>query len=67
MFSHLTLTKKSAKLFDELDSKYEKLGAKLKPFDLLTAAIAIENGLTLLTMDTDFERLIEVSKIILKP
>ncbi len=67
VFGQLTLTKASAKRFTELDYKYSKLGLGLKPFDLLTAAIAIEENATLLTTDTDFERVSEVDKVILKP
>ncbi len=67
MFGQLTLTKASAKKFTELDYKYSKLGLGLTPFDLLMAAIAIEENMTLLTTDTDFERIAEVNKIILKP
>ena len=66
IFNQLTLTKASAKRFCSLDDKYSKQGMGVKPFDLLTAAIAIEENLTLLTMDSDFERVDEVTKIILK-
>ena len=66
IFNHITLTKASAKRFCGLDYKYSKQGMGVKPFDLLMAAIAIEENLTLLTMDSDFERVEEVSKIILK-
>ncbi len=67
IFNQLTLTKASAKRYTELDYKYSKLGIGLKPFDLLMAAIAVEENLTLLTTDSDFERVAEVDKIIVKP
>ena len=66
IFNQLTLTRASAKRFCGLDYKYSKQGVGVKPFDLLMASIAIEENLTLLTMDSDFERVDEVSKIILK-
>ena len=66
LFNQLTLTKASAKRYTELDYKYMKQGAGLKPFDLLMAAIAIEENLTLLTTDTDFERIRELDRVILK-
>lgn len=65
IFTQLTLTKASAKRYCELDSKYSKQGHK--PFDLLMAAIAIEEGMVLLTTDSDFERITEVDKVIMKP
>lgn len=67
IFNHITLTKASAKRYCELDNKYSRLGLSMKPFDLLTAAIAIEEAMTLLTTDGDFERIKELNKIILKP
>lgn len=64
-FGQLTLTKASAKKYTELDYKYSKLGLGLRPFDLLTASIAIEESATVLTTYSDFERISEVDKIIL--
>ena len=66
IFNQLTLTRASAKRFCGLDYKYSKQGVGVKPFDLLMASIAIEENLTLLTMDSDFERVEEVSKIIMR-
>ena len=67
VFNQLTLTKASAKRYCELDYKYSKQGTGLEPFDMLMVAIAIEENLVLLTTDTDFERVGELKKIILKP
>ena len=65
IFNYLTLTKASAKRYSELDYKYSKQGIGFEPFDLLMAAIAIEEKLTLLTTDTDFERIAELKKEII--
>ncbi len=67
IFNHLTLTKASAKRYSELDCKYSKQGVGFEPFDLLMAAIAIEEKMTLLTTDSDFARIAELKKEILSP
>lgn len=64
-FQQLPVTKASAKIYAELDYKYSKRGAKIEPFDLLIAAIAIEHNLTIITTDTDFDKIIEIMKIII--
>ena len=66
-FKHLTISEASAKLYAELSYKYAKQGITIEPFDLLITAIAIEHGTKVITTDTDFERMAEVDKIILKP
>lgn len=59
-FKHLTLTRNSAKLYAELSRKYLKQGKTISAFDLLIAAIAIDNNMTLLTGDSDFEKINEL-------
>ncbi|MBI2664475.1 type II toxin-antitoxin system VapC family toxin [Candidatus Woesearchaeota archaeon] len=61
-FKLLTLSKESAKRNAELSYEYEKKGARIAEFDLLTAAIAIENNAVLVTADTDFERIAQLKK-----
>ncbi len=65
-FRHLTVTEASAMLYAELSYKYVRQGITIEPFDLLIAAIAIENNIAVITTDTDFERIAEVDKVILK-
>ncbi len=64
-FRLLTITGQSARIYAELAYKHDKAGAKLGDFDLLTAAIAIDNGASVITTDKDFERIIELKKIII--
>lgn len=65
-FSVLQTTEKSAQIFAELKSKYDKKGSQVPLVDLLIAGLVIENGLTLITKDTDFERIDELRKIVLQ-
>jgi len=59
------VTKTSVKMYAELDCKYSKKGAKIGLFDLLIAAIAIEHNLTIITTDTDFDKISEIRKIVI--
>ncbi len=64
-FRVLTLTGQSARIYAELAYKHDKAGTKPGDFDLLTAAIAIDNDATVLTTDTDFNKIAELKKEIL--
>lgn len=64
-FEHLPLTKISAMLYAKLTHHYKKGGINFSPMDMLTASIAIENNMTLITSDKAFERIKELKKIII--
>ena len=64
-FQCLQTTKRTAIILDELKSKYEKMGKIFTLSDLLIASQAIENNLTLVTTDKQFEEIEELKKIIL--
>lgn len=64
-FNVLHTTNSSAEILSNLKIKYDKKGEMLPLADLLSASIVIDNGLTFLTKDKDFERIEELKKIIL--
>ena len=64
-FKILNTTDRSADIFAKLKKKYDKKGEKISLIDLLIAGIVIENNLTLVTKDRDFERIEELKKIII--
>jgi predicted nucleic acid-binding protein len=64
-FSVLQTTKNTADILSDLKIKYDKLEISLPLADLLIASQAIENHLTLVTEDKDFEKIEELKKIIL--
>lgn len=64
-FSILHTTNLSAEILSDLKIKYEKRGIPLPLADLLSASIVIDNNLTFLTRDKDFENLEELKKIII--
>ncbi len=65
-FSHLSLTKNSAIIYAALTYKYKKKGLTMDPMDMLTASITIDNDMTLITSDEDFNRVEELKKIMIK-
>ncbi|GEM_PF-5131066 len=66
-FGHLSLTKNSAIIYAALTYKYKKKGLAMDPMDMLTASITIDNDMTLITSDEDFNRVEELKKIMIKP
>ena len=64
-FDRLSLTEGSAAIFAELSYKYKKSGIAFSTMDMLNAAIAIEENMTLVTSDRFFEKINELKKIIL--
>ena len=64
-FAFLEATKKTAVILSDLKYKYDKIGKPFPLADLLTASQAIENNMTLITSDKDFNEIEELKKIIL--
>jgi len=64
-FNILHTTNSSAEILSDLKIKYDKKGISLSLADLLSASIAIDNNLTFVTKDKDFEKIEELKKIIL--
>ncbi|MBU3923595.1 MAG: type II toxin-antitoxin system VapC family toxin [Nanoarchaeota archaeon] len=64
-FNTLHTTRTTAEILSDLKLKYNKQGIQLSLTDLLIASQVIENHLTLVTMDKDFENITELRKIIL--
>lgn len=65
MFQCLQTTKKTAIILDDLKNKYERTGNSFTLSDLLIASQCIENNLTLVTTDKQFQEIEELKKIIL--
>jgi len=64
-FECVQTTRMTAQVLAELKHNYERAGKSLPLADLLIAAQVIENRGTLVTRDTDFERIKELRKIVL--
>jgi len=64
-FNVLHTTISSAEILSDLKIKYDRKGISLSLADLLSASIVIDNSLTLVTKDKDFEKIEELKKIIL--
>lgn len=64
-FFVLQTTKKTAEILSDLKIKYDSLGLSLPLADLLIASQSLENHLTLITRDKDFEKITEINKIII--
>ena len=64
-FPVLNAGKETMKILTDLKYDYEKKEIMLPIANLLIAAQAIENNMTLVTMDKGFERIEELKKIIL--
>ena len=59
-FVTLQTTSKTSSLLSELKDKYERKGLLLPLAELLIAALVIENSMTLVTKDKDFEKIEEL-------
>ena len=64
-FNFLSATKKTAEELAELKYNYDKKGMTLSLADLFIASQAIENNMTLITKDSDFNKIEELDKIII--
>lgn len=64
-FSVLQTTKSTAEILSDLKYKYDKKGIVLALSDLLIASLVMENNMTLISMDKDFEKIVELKKIII--
>ena len=64
-FQCLQTTKKTATILDDLKNKYEKMGNSFTLSDLLIASQCIENNLTLVTTDKQFNGIGELKKVII--
>ena len=64
-FNILQTTNKTADILSDLKIKYDLQGIVLSLTDLMIASQIIENHLTLVTKDKDFENINELKKIIL--
>lgn len=65
LFSLLNTTKNTAIILSGLKAKYDKIGKSFSLSDLLIASQAIENNMTLVTKDKQFEEITELQKIML--
>lgn len=66
-FKLLTLTFDSAKSYAELAYSHDRLGEKVEDFDLLTAAIAMDNNATVITLDKGFDRIRGAKTLLFQP
>jgi len=64
-FYTLQTTNKTAEILADLKIKYDSQGIALSLTDLMIASQAMENHLTLVTTDKDFEKIQELKKIVL--
>lgn len=64
-FHCLQTTKKTSRILSDLKYKYENLGKSFYLADLIIASQAIENNMTLVTKDRQFNEIEELKKIIL--
>jgi len=64
-FGVLKINRETARISADLKYKYNKKGFELSLSDLLIASQAIENNMTLVTTDKDFEQIEELKKIII--
>mgnify|MGYP001566170836 FL=1 len=62
----LNTSKNSALIFAEIKHRLEKSGQMIPDMDILIAAICIDNNATLITSDSQFERIKELNKIVLE-
>ena len=56
-FKLLTLTLDSARNYAEFAYLHDQAGEKIEDFDLLTAAIAMDNNAIIITLDKGFDRI----------
>lgn len=66
-FKLLTLTLDSAMSYAELAYLHDSEGEKVEDFDLLTAAIAMDNNATVITLDKGFDRIRGAKTLLLQP
>ncbi|MDA3779983.1 MAG: type II toxin-antitoxin system VapC family toxin [Bacteroidales bacterium] len=64
-FDLLDVTVRTSNILSDLKLKYNKKGLTFSLADLFIASQVIENDLTLVTLDRDFEGISELKKIIL--
>ena len=64
-YPQLETSKRTAEILANLRRKYDRKGLHLPFADLFSASQAIENNVTLVTRDKDFERIEELNKIII--
>ena len=64
-FDKATITEESARTFAELSHKYRKSGIIFGTMDLLNASIAIQENMTFITTDKQFEKIAELKKIVI--
>lgn len=64
-FDTVTITEDSAKIFSELRNNYKKKGISFGTMDLLNASIAIQENMTFITTDKQFEKIAELKKIVI--
>lgn len=64
-FRCVQTTKETAHILSDLKSTYDKAGKPFSLADLMIASQAIENNMTLVTTDKQFEDISELKKIIL--
>ena len=65
-FKHLTLTKAGAILYARLKHKYKEKGLPVSPLDLLIAALTIDAGMMLITLDRGFAKIEELKKVFIE-
>ena len=64
-FYFLRPTKTTASILSDLKYKYDKLGKPIPLADLIIASQSIENNMTLVTSDRNFNEITELKKVIL--
>ncbi|MBI4918344.1 type II toxin-antitoxin system VapC family toxin [archaeon] len=64
-FKVIQTTDKTAEILSDLKSTCEKKGLSLPLADLMIASQAIENNFVLITLDADFNKIVELKKIVL--
>ncbi|MBI4140702.1 type II toxin-antitoxin system VapC family toxin [Candidatus Woesearchaeota archaeon] len=64
-FAVLQTTRTTTHILSDLKYNYGEKGIALSLADLLIASLTIENNMTLVTKDKDFEKIIELKKIII--
>ncbi len=64
-FGVLQTTKTTAAILADLKHIYDKKGLMISLADLLTASLVLENNMTLLTKDKDFENIKELETVVI--
>jgi len=63
-FDVLNTTDETSKILADLKFKYDKKGTALPLADLIIASLVVENKMTLVTKDRDFEKIEELEKVL---